>query len=48
MKTILKYIITIIVVYILIDIFMFMAWVSSNQKPADNFYIGSLTAHIIK
>ena len=31
-----------------IDAFGFMAWIASGQTPADNFYIGTLTAHALR
>lgn len=33
---------------VLIDVLGFMAWVWSGQIPADGFYIGAITANIIK
>jgi hypothetical protein len=33
---------------LLIDAFGFMAWLLSEQHPTDNFYIGTITAHILK
>jgi hypothetical protein len=30
-----------------IDFLGFTFWILSNQKPIDNFYLGTLTAHII-
>ena len=38
---------TIIFIY-LVDFFGFVAWIYSNQTPTDNFYIGSITANILK
>ena len=34
--------------FLAIDVFCFMAWVASGQVPMDNFYLGSITAHLIK
>lgn len=31
-----------------LDLFGFIAWFASNQSPADGFYIGAITANIIK
>lgn len=38
----------IFVFIILIDFLFFCAWVSSNQKPVDDFYLGTITAHAAK
>ena len=35
-------------VIIAVDIFGFMAWVLSGQIPADNFYVGAITANILR
>ena len=44
MKTIL-YIITI---YLFLDIAGFLAWSLSGQLPVDNFYLGSLSANLLR
>lgn len=31
-----------------VDAIGFFAWVASGQYPADGFYIGTITAHILK
>jgi hypothetical protein len=31
-----------------VDVLGFMAWILSGQYPADNFYIGTITAHILR
>lgn len=31
-----------------VDVFGFMAWAASGQTPADSFYIGSITAHVLR
>lgn len=31
-----------------LDFFGFAAWVLSGQTPADGFYIGTITAHLLK
>lgn len=31
-----------------VDLLGFVAWFYSNQTPVDNFYIGSITANILK
>lgn len=35
-------------VVLLIDFVCFCAWVMSGQHPADGFYFGTITAHILK
>jgi len=32
---------------VFIDFVCFMGWVASGQKPVDNFYAGTISAHII-
>ena len=31
-----------------VDVFGFIAWAASSQVPADSFYIGSITAHVLR
>ncbi len=31
-----------------IDAFGFFAWIMSGQVPADNYYLGTLTAHVLR
>lgn len=38
----------VLVAILTIDAFGFVAWIASGQTPADNFYIGSITAHILR
>ena len=38
----------ILVGYLAIDMLAFIAWALSGQHPVDNFYIGSITAHILR
>jgi hypothetical protein len=33
---------------LLVDFLFFCAWVASNQKPVDDFYFGTITAHVVK
>lgn len=33
---------------LLVDFFGFCAWILSGQTPGDSFYIGSITAHILR
>lgn len=44
---IIRTILQVIAIVIVIDIIGFMMWYSSGQRPADDFYIGSLTTHTI-
>ena len=32
----------------MVDAFGFIAWVASGQTPADGFYIGALTASVLR
>jgi hypothetical protein len=48
MKEILKIIGGTVIGLLAIDFVGFIAWVMSGQFPADNFYIGTITTHIIK
>ena len=32
---------------LLLDAIGFIAWVASGQTPSDNFYIGTITAHVV-
>lgn len=38
----------IIIAILAIDFFGFAAWIISGQMPADNFYIGTITAHVLR
>lgn len=31
-----------------VDMFGFVAWVASGQTPADGFYVGALTASVLR
>ncbi len=38
-----------VIAFLLIaDVFGFLAWVYSGQMPADNFYLGTITAHALR
>lgn len=38
-----------VIAFLLIaDVFGFLAWVLSGQMPADNFYLGTITAHALR
>lgn len=41
-------ILTVIVIYLFIDFVSLILWVYSGQHPVDGFYLGSVTANIIK
>lgn len=48
MKNTLQTIAVIALAIILLDAVCFTAWVASNQRPADGFYAGAITANILK
>lgn len=48
MKKAFTLIFNIVSLILVIDALGFMAWAMSGQFPVDNFYIGSITMHIIK
>lgn len=48
MRDTIKFIGGVIVAVLFVDAFGFMAWVASGQYPVDNFYIGTITAHILR
>lgn len=48
MKNAAKMILTIAAIVLVIDFLGFTAWVASGQHPVDNFYIGSITAHVLQ
>ena len=33
---------------LLLDVFGFMLWVASGQHPVDDFYLGTITAHVLR
>ncbi|MCR4307816.1 MAG: hypothetical protein NUV80_04585 [Candidatus Berkelbacteria bacterium] len=35
-------------VVVAVDLFGFMAWIASGQTPADGFYIGRITAEVLR
>lgn len=39
---------TLALLVITIDAAGFLLWIASGQYPPDSFYIGTITAHIIK
>jgi len=48
MKNILKIAGGVITAVLALDILGFIAWVLSGQHPLDNFYIGTITAHVLR
>lgn len=48
MRNILKIISGTAAAILLIDAAGFALWILSGQYPADNFYIGTITAHILR
>lgn len=48
MKQAIKIVFQIIVVLMIVDFIGMILWAMSGQFPVDNFYIGSITMHIIK
>lgn len=48
MREIIKTISGVAAVILMADAFGFLLWVLSGQYPADNFYIGTITAHILR
>ena len=47
-KNIMSLAITLFIVYMVIDVASFLMWAVSGQTPVDNFFIGGVTATIIK
>lgn len=43
-----QYIINAILTVLAVDVIGFVFWVASGQFPLDNFYVGTITAHIIR
>ena len=39
---------TIIIFILLLDVAGFAAWLVSDQVPADHFYVGGLTAYVLR
>lgn len=33
---------------LLLDVFGFLCWASSGQRPVDNFYVGTITTHALQ
>jgi hypothetical protein len=48
MKKTLKTIGLVLLAILAVDFFGFMAWAMSGQYPLDDFYIGTLTAHVLR
>lgn len=39
---------TIVAAILLIDFIGFVAWIASGQHPVDGFYVGAITANVLK
>lgn len=48
MKNIIKIVGGVIGAVLALDAFVFIAWILSGQYPVDDFYIGTITAHILR
>lgn len=48
MRKTFKTISAVVAAILLIDALGFTLWIMSGQYPADNFYVGTLTAHILR
>ena len=48
MESIIKYTAGAFILVVTVDILGFIAWIVSGQVPADGFYIGAITANILK
>lgn len=48
MKQAIKIVFTIIVVLMIVDFIGMILWAMSGQFPADSFYVGSISTHIIQ
>ena len=48
MQNILKVVGGAVAVLIIIDMLGFGVWIVSGQHPVDDFYIGTLTAHVLR
>ena len=46
-KDVIKVIVGLVIVMLLVDFFGYAAWTIYGQKPADGFYAGVITAHLI-
>ena len=46
-KEIIKIIGGVVLLVLFFDVLGFSAWILSGQVPYDNFYIGSITAHVV-
>ena len=48
MQKILTYTAGVIGAIVALDVFGFMAWIVSGQVPVDGFYIGAITANVLR
>lgn len=40
-------IITLVSIYMTLDVFAFFMWIASGQHPVDGFYLGAVTAKVV-
>lgn len=48
MRETIKTISAVVAAILLADMFGFLLWIISGQYPADNFYIGTITVHLLR
>lgn len=48
MKNIAKIALGVVAIVIAVDFLGFMAWIASGQTPVDGFYVGAITANVLK
>jgi hypothetical protein len=48
MKNIIKIAGGVVIAVLVIDFLGFTAWIASGQYPVDDFYIGTITAHVLR
>lgn len=48
MKNTLQIAATVVVAILIIDALGFVAWALSGQQPTDDFYIGTITTHVLQ
>lgn len=48
MKNTLEIVGNVLLIILAIDLFGFMVWIASGQTPIDNFFIGGLTAFMLR
>lgn len=48
MKNTLQIVATVIAVILIVDAIGFLVWALSGQQPVDNFYVGTITTHVLQ